>query len=119
MWTYQQANGILSHDGIYEGMGWAGRGAGRNNPAMQNVPNVGPLPKGLYKIGPAYHHPKLGPVTMNLTPAPTNEMFGRADFRIHGASEDDPENSSEGCIIQIRMVRELIDASPDKDLEVV
>lgn len=120
MFTYQQSTGKISAgDGSLLGTGWAGQEAGKNNPAMQNAANIGPLPRGRYTIGPAYHHPELGAVTMNLTPDTTNEMFGRADFRIHGASFTDPEHSSEGCIIQTRPVREMIDASSDRDLSVV
>ena len=31
--------------------GYAGTGAGRNNPAMENVRNVGPIPQGNYSVG--------------------------------------------------------------------
>lgn len=86
---------------------------------MQDVPETGPLPRGLYKIGRAYTHPKLGPIVMNLTPDVKNEMFGRSAFRIHGASAEHPELSSEGCIIQAKYVRIRIDMDDDKDLEVV
>jgi hypothetical protein len=120
MFTYQQSTGkVFAGDGSLLGIGWSGQEAGKNNPAMQDVANVGPLPRGRYTIGAAYHHPKLGPVTMDLTPDPANEMFGRADLRIHGSKEGDPEHSSEGCIIQERPEREVIAASSDRDLIVV
>lgn len=107
-------------DGSVAGIGWAGQGAGKNNPDAQNIPNIGPLPRGNYTIGPAYHHPKLGRVTMNLIPDPDNNMEGRADFRIHGAAAPpDTETSSHGCIIQIRSVRERVAGSSDKRLQVV
>ena len=120
MWTYQIATRCLLHDGeVVSNTGWAGQGPWQDDPTETNVEKKGPLPCGLYTIGPAYHHDKLGPVTMNLGPDAENEMFGRADFRIHGASATDSAHSSEGCIIQLRSVREQIAASPDRRLEVV
>lgn len=124
MYTFSQSLGRLTdQDENYVGSGWSGQGLGVDNPDMQSVHNVGPLPRGKYKIGPAYHHPRLGRVTMDLIPNPANEMFGRSVFRIHGAASGDtfisPGQSSEGCIVLPRPVREKIDASPDKDLQVV
>lgn len=119
MWTFVQRTGELFHDGEFVNRGWAGRLGGYKNPALQNVHDVGPLPCGLYTIGEAHHHPELGPVTMNLEPAPGNEMFGRSDFRIHGASVVAPLLSSKGCIVMMRTVREAIAASPDKELQVI
>jgi hypothetical protein len=119
MWIFKQVDGQLIEDGALVATGWAGQLAGRNNPAMQNVPNIGPLPVGFYTIEPSYHHPHLGPVTMNLDPHPTNEMFGRADFRMHGASADHPELSSHGCIIMPRDVRVKIANSSDRMLQVL
>lgn len=126
MYTFRQSTGELFLKDVLKGKGWAGQPPHKNDPNGQDIAKVGPLPRGKYKIGPAYHHPKLGPVTMNLTPDPTNEMFGRSDFRIHGFAVDDPntpinetEYSSEGCIIQLRPVREAIAAGADRDLTVV
>lgn len=101
------------------GFGEAGQGAGRNNPDMQNVHNIGPLPCGFYKILEPYHHPKLGVLTFNLEPFPENEMFGRADFRIHGYAAVEP--SSEGCICQHKDARLRIEQIRLQDdlLEVV
>ena len=36
---------------------------------------------------------------MPLIPSPTNEMFGRSEFLIHGDSLEHPGAASEGCII--------------------
>ncbi len=118
MWTYVQKTGqLLAEGGILVGTGYAGTGEGRDNHAMQAVHDVGPLPCGEYTIGAGYTHPKLGPVTMNLTPDPSNEMFGRDVFRIHG---DNPEHdASEGCIVQGPSVRQRVNTSTDKRLRVV
>lgn len=119
MYTFSQSSGILRHNNVLFGSGWAGQGIGRNNPDAQQIHNIGPLPRGKYKIGKAYHHPKLGPVVMDITPDPINEMLGRSLFRIHGAASQNPELSSEGCIIMPREVRQGIDTGIDKDLEVI
>lgn len=109
MYTFFQSSGrINAPDGSLLGIGCAGQGIGFNNPSMQGAPNIGPLPRGFYKIGPPHDHPKLGPLTMNLEPFPENEMFGRSKFRIHGYAKVHPELSSEGCIVQFHDVRKHI-----------
>jgi len=118
MWTYQQGSGILSAaGGIVVGDGYSGTGAGRNNAAMQDVHNVGPLPEGFYLISPAYDHPRLGPITMDLVPDTDNVMYGRDDFRIHG--DNGAHDASEGCIVMDHGVRLRVSASPDRRLMVV
>jgi len=92
---------------------------GQNNPAMQAVRCIGPLPVGWYSMSEPFHHPKLGQITFQLTPDPENEMFGRDDFFMHGAGGDDPENSSEGCIIQAHDVRQAVADSGIRRLQVV
>lgn len=124
MFTFSQTLGrMLDQDENYVGTGWSGNGLGTDNPEMEMVPNVGPLPKGKYTIGPSYHHPKLGPCTMDLLPDPANNMYGREDFRIHGAASGDtfinPGFSSEGCIVLPPGPRSTISASSDKILQVV
>lgn len=107
MYTYSQSKGrLVEADGALVGIGIAGQGAGLNNPVMQGVHNIGPLPQGFYTIQAPYHHPKLGPVTMDLVPDINNEMFGRSLFRIHGFAEHEP--SSEGCITQHRPARDYV-----------
>lgn len=118
-YTFSQSSGLLSKEGTLIGKGWAGQGEGKNNGSLETVHNIGPLPRGKYHIGRAYTHPHLGPVVMNLTPHPGNFMYGRSGFRIHGASSAHPETSSQGCIIQEKLVRIRIDIGADKDLEVI
>jgi hypothetical protein len=101
------------------GVGWAGQGKGKNNPAMVGVHNIGPLPPGRYMIGDPRDHPHLGKFAMPLVPDPANDMLGRSGFYIHGASFKNPETSSQGCIIQMRPVREKIHASGCRNLRVI
>lgn len=119
-WTYHQATGQLEdvlHWGC--GAGYAGNGQGKNNPQMQDVPDVGPLPQGWYAIQPPVDTTTHGPYVLWLIPDPANEMFGRAGFGIHGDSIEHPGLASEGCIILPRVTREKIWNSLDHQLQVV
>ena len=121
MWTYIQTSGVLSHNGQQDGSGYSGHGDGINNPAMQSVSNVGPIPQGQWTIGEAVNDPKLGPVAMPLTPNIGTDTFGRGGFFIHGDSIEFAglEEASHGCIILSRTIREQINSDLDKDLQVV
>jgi hypothetical protein len=109
---YSQSTGQLwevMEDGSTQllGTGWAGNNEGKNNPAMQDVHDVGPLPRGLYYIGPPLRESYLGPYAMPLSPHPNNQMFGRDGFYIHGAAMDPEKRGQEsrGCIVQMHDVR--------------
>ena len=117
-WRYVQSTGELFHDAELIGTGYSGHGAGVNNPAMQSVKNVGPIPVGHYTIGPAFHHPVCGPVAMRLLPHPDNRMFNRDGLLMHGDTPSMDHTASDGCIIQQRQIRDRVDASPDRDLVV-
>src|SRR2546422_5138907 len=93
MWTYEQATGTIYHDGEYVGTGYSGLDDGKNNPDMQEVQGVGPIPLGRYSIGAAEDSQKLGPHVMPLVSQPQTETFGRSGFFIHG---DDIQNPGEG-----------------------
>jgi Protein of unknown function (DUF2778) len=77
---------------------YAGMDIGKNNAAMQEVHDVGPLPAGIYTIGLMVMRHPLGP-SMMLTPDLTNEMFGRSGFFIHLDNPAHPGFSSDGCIV--------------------
>ena len=55
-WVYSQRTGEIRHNGVMIGRGYSGKGVGKNNPHMQNVGFKGPIPRGAYFIGHAYHH---------------------------------------------------------------
>lgn len=116
-WSYSQTSGQLNWNSVYIGTGYAGAGlsaeTGRNNPAMQNVPNQGPIPTGQYQIGPAYNHPHKGPTCMNLTPVGHNAL-GRSGFMIHGNNVQN--DASQGCIILGPQIRQQIANSGDSVL---
>lgn len=119
MWIYSQSNGSLRGSTIgVVAHGYAGAGDGKNNPEMDQVPNVGPLPVGKYTIGRPYNS-SHSPYTLRLTPDPTNVMHGRSGFLIHGDSIANPGTASQGCIILPRAIRQKIFESGDHDLQVV
>ena len=120
MWVYKQSTGELSHDGQFISRGYAGHGEGKNNPAMQMVHDMGPLPRGRWRFAkPAYTHVTHGPVVMCLIPQDGTETFGRTHFLCHGDSKEQPGTASLGCMVQPRFAREQIAASPDCELEVI
>lgn len=119
MITFHQRSGKTYRATELIATGWAGQLEGINNPDLQHVANIGPLPRGFYTIGPAYSHPVLGPLTMNLTPDPETEMYGRSQMRCHGASMSHPNLSSHGCLILPRYARQHIIDIGDRRLQVV
>jgi hypothetical protein len=118
MWTYSQGTGkLFDPAGKHVATGYSGKGKGKNNCDMQHVKNVGPIPRGLYTIGQAYNSQKVGPFALPLTPDPSNEMFGRSAFLVHG--DNKTGTASEGCIILGRMTRDALNYSTDRVLKVV
>lgn len=119
MWIYAQASGALVYNGEVEGYGYSGGGEGKNNPDMQNVIGVGPIPCGVYAIGEPENTIDHGPFAMPLIPDAANQMFGRSGFMMHGDSIAHPGEASEGCIIMPRDVRNQVWNSGDRGLTVV
>jgi len=118
-WTYKQSTGELDRDGAAVGAGYSGHGDGLNNPAMQDVHDVGPIPQGGWTIGPPVDPPDhLGPLALPLTHVSGDE-FGRSAFFIHGDNAQLNHSASDGCIILVRELRQQIVDSGDDDLQVV
>ncbi len=121
MWTFVQRTGELLHNGIVVSKdGYSGAGDGKNNPALQNVHNVGPIPCGMWEIcGPPYDTTQHGPYVLRLEPAKGTETFGRVGFLMHGDSIAAPGTASQGCIVQERRVRSMVWQSGDRAIEVI
>jgi len=120
MWTYTQKTGALLQDGQQVAIGYSGFDDGKNNPAMQAVVNVGPIPQGDWTIvGPPVNTLDHGPYVLHLQPAQGTNTFGRSGFLMHGDSIEAPGCASHGCIIMPRIVREQVWNSGDTELEVV
>lgn len=118
-WIYHQRTGEITRGTVTLRGGYAGRGAGRNNPAMQQVQGIGPLPQGSYTIGTPRDSRHVGHYAMPLTPATGNQMYGRSSFYLHGDSHAHPGDASDGCVVFGLAVRQQIWASGDHQVEVV
>jgi hypothetical protein len=119
-WIFQQSTGnFFDPSGKRIDIGYSGMGLGKDNPEMEDVQNIGPLPIGKYIIGDAINGTHLGPMALPLTPVQGNIMFGRSGFFIHADSVVHPGQASEGCIVLSNAARSEIDESVDKTLEVI
>jgi hypothetical protein len=110
MYTYHQRTGQLLEDGAPVGYGYSGAGEGRHNPDLEHVRNVGPIPRGRYRISPAFTHQTKGPIVMRLTPA-CHDAHKRSGFLIHG--NNTANDASQGCIILARIYRKRISQADD------
>lgn len=101
--TYSQTTGELrAADGTLLGTGYSGAGEGKNNPAMQAIHDVGPIPQGEWIIGPPYCDEERGDPTMRLSPQGHN-AFDRTGFLIHG--DNATHTASLGCMIFLQAIR--------------
>lgn len=123
-WTFQQSSGaLLDPSGNVVATGYAGGNCGANpegvnNPAMQGVKSIGPLPQGVYTLGTPEEGTHLGAFAVPLIPDPANDMLGRGSFFMHG--DTTPSGSaSEGCIIMPHQTRLNVWASDDHTVTVV
>lgn len=120
-WAWSQSAGRLYRDGKAAATGYSGRNApggqqGRNNPALEGVCAVGPIPKGRYSIAPPRTSARTSPNVTDLSPI-NHTAPGRSAFQIHG--DNARGDASSRCIILPRGVREQIWASGLKVIEVV
>ena len=120
MLLFSQSTGEIELNDECIAVGWAGNGLGKCNPEMQHVPCVGPLPRGFYTIDPwEDQHEPLGPIIAHLIPDPSNEMFGRDDFFIHGPSSTHWGQESKGCIVVPHDQRVVVRDTGETRLQVI
>ena len=120
MWIYLSRSGALLNsrrDRVC--FGYAGRGAGFNNPDLQHVKGIGPLPEAVYDIQSPRDSSVAGPYVLPLVPQMGSEVFGRSSFQIHGDSIATPGEASHGCVVVGRATRQAIWDSGDHVLKVV
>lgn len=114
--TYSQSSGKFTCQALIA-FGYSGNGDGKNNPAKQDVHNVGPIPQGEWTIvGEPFDTTTHGPFVLRLEPKDGTETFGRSGFLIHGDSVTHPGTASEGCIILPRIMRQTIWSSGERDV---
>jgi hypothetical protein len=127
MWIYSQSKHTLWRIGSDNSLGtlttacYAGSPEGLNDPAKQEIPDVGPIPQGAYTIGAPFTDPERGPVVMHLAPKLGTNTFERSGFLFHGDAIDPDLRGkiSTGCIVVPHGPRATIAASPDRNLFVV
>lgn len=112
MWTYKVSTGeLFGPAGSLVSKGYSGHGKGRNNPKLQGVKGVGPLPLGMWRIGEMYDSERVGRNAIKLyavdaTPNDdTHDATGRGAFRVHGDNVRGDGSASNGCLIFPRPVR--------------
>lgn len=115
-WVFAVRAGTLSRNGSVVATGiYSGHGQGLNNPDMEAVQGVGPIPAGRWQIGTFMDNPHLGPVISHLTPKGF-DPHGRSAFFLHGDNAELNHSASDGCIIAPRTIREMVEDSGDRDL---
>lgn len=120
MWTWRISDGELVSPEASPVVtrGYSGAGIGKNNPNYCSVHNVGPIPPGKYAINEPVDTLTHGPYVLPLSPAQSNEMFGRSGFLMHGDSVIHPGQASLGCVVVPRSTREAVWQSGDRELVV-
>ena len=122
---YAQRTGKLyDASGVCRGVGYAGGNCGLNrqginNPDMEGVKKIGPLPGGVYTRGTVVEGSHLGSFAIPLIPDPSNDMLGRSDFYMHGDKVNEPLCASEGCIIMPPNTRHWFYDCDDNQITVV
>ena len=120
MWTYVQVTGqLLDPTGKLLATGYSGAPEAKNDPSKQYIEDVGPIPVGKYDILAPVNTVTHGPYVLPLNPGPSNRMFDRMGFLIHGDSVIEPGTASKGCVIMPREAREAIWASGDHQMQVI
>lgn len=106
---YEQSSGQFAIvNGDFEcplDTGAAGREDGLNNPQMERVRGIGPLPRGQYLMRVVAHSRFAAPaIQLTFAPETRMETYGRSGFYIHGGTK------SEGCILLQRPTRVIVAA---------
>lgn len=107
-YLYEQSTGalfeVISGDLVLLDVGYSGAGADRDKPDRQHVIAKGPIPRGLWLLGGAVDHPRLGPIAIPLEPLASEEPQ-RSGFFIHGDNSRGDKSASRGCPIFGRNIR--------------
>lgn len=116
MISYDQKTGHIAIRNTIIGTGYSGFGPGLDNPDMESVPNVGPIPRGEWHIERWDEtHGDKGPQVAVLAPVGHN-AHGRSAFLIHGDNALGNHTASHGCIIANRTIRNALRASGETAL---
>lgn len=111
MITYSQKTGQIGIRNTLIGIGYSGHAEGLDDPDMEAVVAIGPIPRGEWKIDRWLEkHGTKGPIVARLSPVGHN-AHGRSGFLIHGDNSSLNHTASHGCIISSRAIRDALRAS--------
>ena len=95
-WTYSQSTGEMVGPDGETMQGYSGYGDGLNNPDMQDVENVGPIPRGEWDISDSYGKMRINLKALNVQGISNRDL---KSFEIHGDNPSLNYTASQGCII--------------------
>ncbi|PQM29546.1 hypothetical protein CVO77_01100 [Sphingopyxis lindanitolerans] len=112
-WVYSQSRGHLyladSQDvRAHVASGYSGAPRYQNNTESEALVSRGPIPRGVWRMEPAFNHGRLGPVAIPLEPVEEKTALGRSGFFIHGDNSRGDASASFGCIVLDRKTRDLL-----------
>lgn len=115
--VYLSRSGALFRDGDFLSYGYSGNGHGKDNPEMDHVANVGPIPRGRYLVGKLINNDRWrDAIPLTRTDRDPN---GRSGFMLHGDNMRGNYSASRGCIVLPPGVRKAIAKAGDDTLIVV
>lgn len=121
-YLYEQSTGslfeVVRGDLVLLAVGYSGKGKHRDQPTSQHLVGEGPVPRGLWHMGAAVDHARLGPIAIPLAPLASEEPH-RSGFFIHGDNDRGDKSASRGCPIFGRNVRTALARAGDATLTVV
>lgn len=100
------------------GHGYSGAAGFANKQSEEAKVAKGPIPRGMWRLGAAFRHVRLGEVAIPIHPLEGTNTFGRTAFYIHGDNRAANGTASSGCIILPRDARDFIARSGVRTLEV-
>lgn len=119
--VYQQSTGALLLEdsrgcSAFLARGYSGKPGAVNDPDREGEVAVGPIPRGMWRLGKPITHASLGPVAIPLRPVAVvngevvqqTKRLGRSGFYIHGDNSHGNQSASNGCIILPRAIRDAI-----------
>jgi Protein of unknown function (DUF2778) len=122
MFVYEITSGkLFAADGTLAGEGYSGHPPHVNDVDAIQIPNVGPIPVGMWQAVAMRAFAPQGQFVLVLVPKAGTCTFDRSGFLMHGDLVNEPgqEEASEGCIIMPRATREAVWQSADHDINVV